>query len=438
MGLNETLLAAVRRQGYETATPIQSASIPLVLNGRDVLASAPTGTGKTAAFTLPMIQRLGKCVGKGRQARALVLAPTRELANQIAESLHEYGHGTGVKHVAIYGGVGQHKQVKALRAGVDVIIATPGRLEDLMEQGHVRLDKVTTLVLDEADRMLDMGFIPSIRRIVEMLPAGQRLMFSATVPPTIAKLVKELMHEPERIDVLPKEKTVDLVTQKVFYTAKADKTDLLAHLAGLPEVESAIVFSRTKHGADRIVKQLERRKIRAASIHGNKNQNQRQRALDAFKRGRFQLLVATDVAARGIDVDGVTHVINYDLTHEPETYVHRIGRTGRAGKYGQAWSFCEPDERAWLKDIQKLIGRQIESVVDHPFRDEQTPVPMWQPPQKKAKKPGQPGGKFTPGKPGQKKRPHPAAKAGKPGKPGGKWKPRPAGKKPRKPAAAAT
>ncbi len=369
--LDQQLLANVAREGYEVATPVQAMAIPPILDGRDVLGSAPTGTGKTAAFTLPMVQNLGKSGGgQFRQVRGLVLCPTRELATQIADALTVYGRGTGMRHVVIFGGVGQHRQVKSLRSGVDIIIATPGRLMDLMGQGHVDLRAIEMLILDEADRMLDMGFIPAIRKIAEKLPEKrQTLLFSATIPPTIKKLIAELMHEPVRVEIKQKEATVDTVEQSVLFVKRHDKPDLLAHLVERYRINCGIVFSRTKHGADRVVKQLEQRGVRAASIHGNKNQNQRQRALDAFKKGKVPILVATDVAARGIDVDGITHVINYDLTHEPETYVHRIGRTGRAGADGIALSFCDGEERAFLRDIQKLLGREVDVMTDHPFPD---------------------------------------------------------------------
>jgi ATP-dependent RNA helicase RhlE len=374
LDLHNQLLQNVDRLGYETATPIQAMAIPPVLEGRDVLASAPTGTGKTAAFVLPMLQKFGRSSDQPRQGnrviRGLVLCPTRELAIQIADSLRDYGRGTGVRHVLLFGGVNQFRQVKDLRSGVDVVIATPGRLMDLMGQGHVNLSNVEMFVLDEADRMLDMGFIPDVRRIAEKVRRDrQTLLFSATIPPTIAKLVKELMDSPVRVEVKQKEATVDTVDQSVLFVKKMDKPDLLAHVVDRYGIDCGIVFSRTKHGADRVVKQLDQRGIPAVAIHGNKSQNQRQRALDGFKRGRVPILVATDVAARGIDVDGITHVINYDLTHEPETYVHRIGRTGRAGASGIAFSFCDGEERAYLRDIQKLLGREIDVMSDHPFAD---------------------------------------------------------------------
>ncbi len=371
LGLHPLLLENVARAGYETPTPIQSQAIPPVMDGRDLLAGAPTGTGKTAAFTLPILHKLAPhAKGNGRAIRALVLCPTRELATQIADSFDVYGRNTGVRHVCVYGGVGQTGQVKSLRQGVDVVIATPGRLMDLMGQGHIKLGQVETLVLDEADRMLDMGFVPAVRKIAATLPTGrQTLMFSATVPPTIAKLVAELMTRPVRVEVLAETASADAIEQGIYFVRKADKPALLSHLIERHGVNCGIVFSRTKHGADRLAKRLAQDGIQAVAIHGNRSQSQRQRALDGFKSGRVPILVATDVAARGIDVDGVTHVINYDLTHEPETYVHRIGRTGRAGASGVALSFCDHEERGHLKDIQKMLGRELPVVTDHPYPD---------------------------------------------------------------------
>ena len=458
LGLHKQLLQNVAREGYEHATPVQAMAIPAILSGRDVLGSAPTGTGKTAAFTLPMLQLLGSGSGQFRPIRGLVLAPTRELAGQIADSLTTYGRGTGLKHVVIFGGVGQHRQVKALRSGVDVVIATPGRLMDLMGQGHVDLRQVELFVLDEADRMLDMGFIPAIRKIAEKLPdTRQNLLFSATIPPTIKKLIAEIMNEPERVHIEQKEATVDTVDQAVLFVNKGDKPDLLAHVVDRYGVNCGIVFSRTKHGADRVVKQLEQRGIRAAAIHGNKNQNQRQRALDAFKKGKVPILVATDVAARGIDVDGITHVINYDLTHEPETYVHRIGRTGRAGATGVAFSFCDHEERPFLRDIQKLLGREVDVMSDHPWavgrQSERLAAPRGPrgggPRGNNAPQQQQSGGGAGGGSPSFKPKPkkggrgdfskpqHPLAGARKQGAPKGpgKGKRRPGGK-PRRPVAA--
>ena len=377
LGLDRRLLANVAREGYTRPTPIQAGAIPAILGGRDLLGGAPTGTGKTAAFTLPLLDRLHKNVpAKKRLPRALVLAPTRELAGQIADSLNTYGTGLGLRHVLIYGGVGQGKQVRSLRQGVDVILATPGRLLDLMGQGEVDLSRVEVLVLDEADRMLDMGFVPDVRRIAAETPGDrQTLLFSATVPPTIRKLVEELMDEPVRVMIEPEAATADLIEQKVYFVKKPDKPHLLADLVNVKNMTRAVVFSRTKHGCDRIVRQLGKRDIKAVAIHGNRNQNQRQKALNAFKAGKVPLLVATDVAARGIDVDEVTHVVQYDLTHEPETYVHRIGRTGRAGADGEAISFVDDEEKAYLKAVQNLLKREIPVEDDHPYTSGHTRVP---------------------------------------------------------------
>ena len=422
LGLIAPIVATVGRQGYESATPIQAAAIGPILAGRDLVGGAPTGTGKTAAFTLPMLQRLAGNAPKGpRAVRGLVLCPTRELATQIGESLSTYGRGLGVRHVTVYGGVGQGKQVRALRQGVDVVVATPGRLMDLMGQGHVDLGRVELFVLDEADRMLDMGFIPAVREIAGELPRDrQTLLFSATVPPTIQKLVNELLTEPERVEIKDTESSTDKIEQGVYFVKKDDKPDLLAHVVREHDVNCGIVFSRTKHGADRVVKQLDRRGIRAVSIHGNKNQNQRQRALDGFKAGKVPILVATDVAARGIDVDGITHVINYDLTHEPETYVHRIGRTGRAGASGVALSFCDQEERTYLRDIQRLLNKELDVRPDHPYPDGQQRVPLAPPPRQGGPRPG---GKKKGGK--NRRRgggnPPPTVRTG-PAKPAGKKK----------------
>ena len=426
LNLLPPLLKNVAREGYETTTPVQAMAIPPILARRDIVGSAPTGTGKTAAFTLPMVQRLVQTRPDGpRRIRGLVLAPTRELAGQIADSLRVYGRGMDLRHVTIFGGVGQHKQVRALRDGVDIVIATPGRLMDLMEQREVDLRHVEILVLDEADRMLDMGFIPAVRKIAGFTPPGrQTLLFSATIPPTIKKLVSELLQNPERVAIEAENSAADKIEQGVFFVKKADKPDLLAHVIDRYDVDCGIVFSRTKHGADRVVKQLQQRGIEAVAIHGNKNQNQRQRALDGFKKGRVPILVATDVAARGIDVDGITHVINYDLTHEPETYVHRIGRTGRAGADGIALSFCDGEERAYLRDIQKLIGREIDVFADHPFADGPQRVPMPRAPQgPSGRKSGRPERALHPlEKPAKPK----AAATGSPVKKSSKKSPRPA------------
>lgn len=361
--LAEPILRAIADEGYHTATPIQAQTIPLALEGRDVLGCAQTGTGKTAAFALPVLHRLAENPSGGgkRQPRCLVLSPTRELAQQIADSFATYGNQLHVYGTVIFGGVNQNRQVQALRRGVDIVVATPGRLMDLMNQGHVDLRNIETLVLDEADRMLDMGFIHDIKRIVAQIPdKRQTLLFSATMPREIRKLVEELLQDPATVEVAPVSTTAEAIDQSVYFVDRKKKPDLLAHLVDELAMTRAIVFTRTKHGADRVVKQLRMRGTLAEAIHGNKTQNARQRALDNFRRGKVPVLVATDIASRGIDVDGISHVVNFDLTHEPETYVHRIGRTARAGATGAAVSFCDRDERGNLRAIQRLIRQDIE------------------------------------------------------------------------------
>ena len=366
------ILRAVAAEGYQTATPIQAQAIPHALAGRDVLGSAQTGTGKTAAFALPMLHRLAQSMPAGNKpkaarARALVLCPTRELANQIVDSFRTYGAHLGVRSAVIFGGVKQAGQVAKLRRGVEVIVATPGRLLDLMNQGYVDLGGIETLVLDEADRMLDMGFINDIRKIVSHTPQKrQTLLFSATMPREIRALADALLHKPAVVKVAAESATVDRVEQCVYFLERKNKPILLAELVrGLP-MERAIVFTRTKHGADKVVRMLRRERIAAEAIHGNKSQGQRQRSLESFRDDKVGVLVATDIAARGIDVDGVTHVVNYDLTHEPETYVHRIGRTARAGASGAAVSFCDRDEVSNLRAIERLLRDSIPVNEDHP------------------------------------------------------------------------
>jgi ATP-dependent RNA helicase RhlE len=367
--LAEPLLKALQSEGYVTATPIQAQAIPHALEGKDVLGSAQTGTGKTAAFALPILQRLGtaKTPEGKRTARALILAPTRELATQIADSFRAYGQHYPIRNTVIFGGVNQHRQVEALRRGVDVIIATPGRLLDLMNQGYVDLRAVEVLVLDEADRMLDMGFIHDIRKITAKVPAHrQTLLFSATMPREIRQLADTLLRSPVNVQVAPVAQTADKIEQSVYFVEKGHKAQLLAHLVNELPMTRAIVFTKTKHGADRVVRHLHTRGIKAEAIHGNKSQNARERALQSFRAGRIPLLIATDIASRGIDVDDITHVVNYDITHEPETYVHRIGRTARAGASGSAISFCDREERHNLKAIERLIKRTITVREDHP------------------------------------------------------------------------
>lgn len=370
LGLIEPLLKALKTEGYTTPTPIQAEAIPVVLDGRDLLGLAQTGTGKTAAFALPILQLLqnDKRDNKGyRHIRTLILTPTRELAVQIHESFTAYGRYTGLTQEVIFGGVSQHAQTIALRNGTDILIATPGRLLDLMNQGYIHLSHLEVFVLDEADRMLDMGFINDVRKIIRELPANkQTLLFSATMPPQIAQLVASLLKDPVTIEVTPASSTVDAISQSVFFVNKGDKQSLLEHLIKEKDIKRTLVFARTKHGADRVAKELKKAEIRADAIHGNKTQSARQNALSNFKTGRLKVLVATDIAARGIDVDDLTHVINFDLPNVPETYVHRIGRTGRAGNNGTAISFCDSEEREFLKDINKLIGLKIPAEA-HPF-----------------------------------------------------------------------
>jgi ATP-dependent RNA helicase RhlE len=367
--LIEPLQRALSEKGYVEPTPIQSQAIPPLLAGRDVLGCAQTGTGKTAAFTLPVLQHLATrpppASGR-RPIRALVLTPTRELAAQIEENAQAYGKHLSFRYQVIFGGVNQNPQVRQLQRGIDMLVATPGRLLDLIGQGYVDLGKVEFFVLDEADRMLDMGFIHDVKRVLRLLPKRrQNLLFSATMPDTIVKLAGSFLHDPVRVEVTPQATTVESIDQSVIFCSKSDKRQVLAWLIRKHDVASAIVFTRTKHGANRLVTQLEKDGIPAAAIHGNKSQNARTRALDGFKAGSIPILVATDIASRGIDVDGVSHVFNYDLPNEPESYVHRIGRTARAGKDGTAIALCDESEGTYLRDIERLIGLQIPVDTDH-------------------------------------------------------------------------
>ena len=362
LSLRAELQQALADQGYTQPTPIQAQAIPHLLAGRDLLGIAQTGTGKTAAFTLPILQRLMEQPAKPRtgEARILILTPTRELAIQIGASVKSYGAHLPIRHTVIFGGVGQNPQVDAMRRGIDILIATPGRLLDLMNQGHIRFSQLSVFVLDEADRMLDMGFIHDVRKIVAAIPkTRQTLLFSATMPKEIADLAQKLLHEPVRVEVTPQATTVERIQQRVIFAQMADKRRVLVDLLADPAMSRVIAFTRTKHGANRVAEHLDKAGIEAGVIHGNKSQSARQAALSAFKDGRLRILVATDIAARGIDIDGVTHVINFDLPNEPESYVHRIGRTARAGKDGQAISLCSPDERAYLRDIEKLTRQKI-------------------------------------------------------------------------------
>lgn len=366
--LIEPILRALKQEGYERPTPIQEQAIPAALEQKDLLGCAQTGTGKTAAFAIPILQLLSaKKHDNHRVIRSLILTPTRELAIQIDESIAAYGKYTGLQHTVVFGGVSQHAQTQILRRGIDILVATPGRLLDLMNQGFVRLDKVEIFVLDEADRMLDMGFITDVKKIVAKLPAKkQTLFFSATMPHEISALANSLLHHPVKVAVTPVSSTVEIIDQSVYFVSKNNKRALLHHILLDKSIKSVLVFTRTKHGADKVCKDLVRSGIKAAAIHGNKSQNNRQTALNSFKAGTTRVLVATDIAARGIDVEELSHVINYELSNIPETYVHRIGRTGRAGALGVAIAFCDEEERAYLRDVQRLIGKTITVKTDHP------------------------------------------------------------------------
>jgi len=362
LGLSRSLLRALEDANYKTPTPIQAQAIPLLMDGFDLLGVAQTGTGKTAAFTLPLLHNLEEDDKKAasRRPRALILAPTRELVIQITDSIKTYGRHMRFKQFAVLGGVGHRPQIDALRRGVDILVATPGRLLDLVKQGHADLSQAEYLILDEADRMLDMGFIHDVRRIVAELPdERQTLLFSATMPKEIARLAREILFEPERVEIASKSIAVDRIEQRVHHLASAAKRTRLTELLSAPDFERVIVFTRTKRGADRVVKNLVRDGVSAEALHGNKSQNARQRSLDNFKEGRSRVLVATDIASRGIDVNDVTHVINYELPNEPESYVHRIGRTARAGAAGIAISFCDASERGQLHSIERLIKRSL-------------------------------------------------------------------------------
>jgi ATP-dependent RNA helicase RhlE len=371
LNLIEPILKALKTEGYTNPTPIQEQSIPVILNRQDLLGCAQTGTGKTAAFAIPIIQILHqeKTPQRGpKPIKALILTPTRELAIQINESFAAYGKHVGLSHLVVFGGVSQVPQVNALRNGVDVLIATPGRLLDLVDQRHINLNQINLFVLDEADRMLDMGFIHDVKKVITKLPAKrQTLFFSATMPPEISNLANTILNNPVRVEVTPVSSTAEKIEQAVFFVDKGDKRSLLLHILKDSNIKTALVFTRTKHGADKVVKDLNRADIEAEAIHGNKSQTARQRALTLFKTGQLRVLVATDIAARGIDVDDLTHVINFELPNVPETYVHRIGRTGRAGASGIALSFCDGEERAYLKDINKLIAKPIPVIEEHPY-----------------------------------------------------------------------
>ncbi|MDP2069734.1 MAG: DEAD/DEAH box helicase [Lutibacter sp.] len=397
----EPILKALSAEGYTHPTPIQEQSIPMLLNRNDLLGCAQTGTGKTAAFAIPILQHLfldhKSTSNNQRKIRALIITPTRELAIQISDSFTAYGKFTGIKNTVIFGGVKQGQQTDALRRGVDVLVATPGRLLDLMNQGYISLKDVEYFVLDEADHMLDMGFIHDIKKIIAKLPTKrQSLFFSATMPADIVDLSRKILGNPQRVTVKPEQATAEKVEQAVYFVSKKSKPKLLVHLLETEAVESTLIFSRTKHGADKIVRFLEKADISAAAIHGNKSQGARQRALGEFKSGETGVLVATDIAARGIDIDELSLVINYDLPNIPETYVHRIGRTGRASASGIAISFCDAEERAFLRDIQKLIDQKIPVVTEHPFLVDGidgTPIDEEKPKNARSQKSGNDGGR---------------------------------------------
>ncbi len=368
--LAQPILRAISDEGYTTPTPIQLKSIPALLKGRDLLGVAQTGTGKTAAFALPLLHRLAEHAGAARrgQPRALILAPTRELAGQINDSFRSYGRHLRLRSSVVFGGTAIRPQIRALSQGVHVLVASPGRLLDLMNQGHLRLDGIETFILDEADRMLDMGFLPDVKKIIAALPAErQTLLFSATMAKSVEGLADGLLSDPLRVEIAAPASTVEKVVQRVMFVPKDKKRALLSELLNDESIRRVLIFTRTKHGADRVARHLRRGGIQSDAIHGNKAQHARQRALKSFCSGRIRALVATDIAARGIDVEGVTHVINFDLPNEPESYVHRIGRTARAGAGGIAISFCDADERAYLRDIERTIRQNVPVVEDHPF-----------------------------------------------------------------------
>ena len=387
LSISKPILDALISEGYSTPTPIQQQAIPHILQGKDLLGCAQTGTGKTAAFAVPILQLLAKTNGMTshgqKPIRALILTPTRELAIQIQESFNVYGKNLRLKNLVVFGGVNQGPQVSELKRGVDILVATPGRLLDLIGQGYIHLQDIEIFVLDEADRMLDMGFVHNVKRIITKIPAKrQTLFFSATMPQEIQSLANSILHNPIKVEVAVVSSTADTIDQSLYYVAKENKRSLLALLLEDKNIETALVFTRTKHGADKVVKDLVRIGIKAEAIHGNKSQNARQRALSNFKNRETRILVATDIAARGIDVDELTHVINYELPDVPETSVPRIGRTGRAGLSGTSFSFCAEDETAELRDIHKLIGRQIPVQEDHPYHTIFTGIskrPMQQP-----------------------------------------------------------
>lgn len=392
LNLIDPILSALKEEGYTKPTPIQAQAIPIVLKGKDLLGCAQTGTGKTAAFSIPVLQLMHKEGEKPqgkRPIRTLILTPTRELAIQIGESIANYGKNLPLRHRVIFGGVKQHAQVSALKQGVDILVATPGRLLDLMNQGYVKLNNIEYFILDEADRMLDMGFIHDVKKVIAKLPnKRQSLFFSATMPKEIVKLSAAILTNPLKVEVTPESTTAETINQVVYFVDKGNKRNLLKEVIEERNIERALVFTRTKHGADRVAKTLTKQGINAQAIHGNKSQNQRQNALNSFKDNKTRVLVATDIAARGIDIDELTHVFNYELPNVPESYVHRIGRTGRAGADGVAISFCDALERKYLKDIQKLIGQKVPVEDNHsyPLVDENPPEPKKNQQQRRPKK----------------------------------------------------
>ena len=404
LGVAEPILRALAAENYTHPTPIQTRAIPALLAGRDLLGIAQTGTGKTAAFGLPLLQKLsiGHVPPRPREAKALILAPTRELAVQIEQSLRTYGRFLNLKRAVILGGVSQNAQVAAMKHGVDILVATPGRLLDLVQQKHIRLDAVQVFIVDEADRMLDMGFIRDVRKIVAHLPKErQSMLFSATMPDDVVKLVGDMLRAPERIEVTPQGKTADRIEQKLYHVPMPQKRQLLVELLKDVSMNRVIVFTRTKHGANRVSEHLTKNRIVAEAIHGNKSQNARQRALEAFRSGKARVLVATDIAARGIDIDDISHVVNFELPNEPESYVHRIGRTARAGGEGIAISFCDPSERNYLRDIERLIRNKITPVAHNlPELTEAQKAQGEEPRQPHGHRHGKPGHK--PGGHGQK------------------------------------
>jgi ATP-dependent RNA helicase RhlE len=394
LNIIEPILKSLQEEGYTTPTPIQKQAIPIVLNGTDLLGCAQTGTGKTAAFAIPILQLLSTGRSNGnRKIRSLIVTPTRELAIQIGENFKNYGRHMSLSTTVIFGGVNQHQQTQALQKGVDILVATPGRLLDLMNQGYISLKNVEVFVLDEADRMLDMGFIHDVKKILAVLPGRrQSLFFSATMPPEIVKLSNTILKNPSKVEIAPESPTVDIIKQFVYFVDKGNKSALLLDIFKDSNIKTALVFTRTKHGADKVVKFLEKNQIKAEAIHGNKGQNARQRALANFKAQTTRVLVATDLASRGIDVEDMEFVINYELPNISETYVHRIGRTGRAGAEGTAYSFCDAEEKAYLRDIEKLIRKKIPVIENHPFPlADNHPVknPPQQRPQNRSRRPVQ-------------------------------------------------